>query len=271
MQITEIGLKKLSELICDDIGKYKYRTKKDLEFLFYGNLIDNKENFDFENNSRKNICLYLLKNIKNYDKLFKDICDSRNFTNETLQNEYIKELNYILNVDNIEVIKKGNTIITNFSKQIIDNIVESSLNNYSILTIEYIEENIEKTKKKILNNDFSGAITNSRTLLEQIIRDLCSEFNIEYDDKNLKKGFNNLKSKMNLNPEKYENDSFKKIITGLISCVDGICEVRNKFSDSHSRIYNPSKHHAKLCVNSVLTLSEFLVESYLYQKERGKI
>lgn len=268
MQIAEIGLQKLVALICDDTRKYRYRTKQDLVSLFYGNLIDNKENFDFENNSRKNICLYLLRNVKDYDKLFKEICDSRNFTPKELQNEYIKELNYILSIDNIEIIKNDNNIIT---LKIIDNIIESSLNNYSILTIEYIEENIKKAKKKISNNDFSGAITNSRTLLEQIIRDLCSELNIEYDDKNLKKGFNTLKNKLNLNPEKYENDSFKKIISGLFSCIDGISEVRNKFSDSHSRIYNPSKHHAKLCVNSVLTLSEFLVESYLYQKERGKI
>ncbi len=70
MQIAEIGLQKLVALICDDTRKYKYRTKQDLTSLFYGNLIDNKENFDFENNSRKNICLYLLRYIKDYDKLF---------------------------------------------------------------------------------------------------------------------------------------------------------------------------------------------------------
>lgn len=76
---------------------------------------------------------------------------------------------------------------------------------------------------------------------------------------------------MNLEPKKYDIDSFKKIINGLASSLDGVNEIRNKCSDGHSRKYNPEKHHAKLCANASLTISEFLVESYLYQKKIGKI
>lgn len=52
------------------------------------------------------------------------------------------------------------------------------------------------------------------------------------------------------------------MLSGLISVVDGIAEMRNKMSDSHARRQKPEKHHAKLAVNSAKTISEFLIESF---------
>ena len=267
MEITSIGIKKIAELICDDSQKYDYRTKKDLEGLFYGNVTN--DDFYQEDLSRKNFCIKALNRLLNLEKLLRNICDERNFKNEGLQREFIDELNMILNVDNINVEKIGRNIkISIFQNQ--DSIIKSDLPTQEILSIEYIDEQIGKAQEKILNSDYSGAITNARTLLEHIIRDLCSNMDIVYQESNPKKSFDELRKKMNLNPQNYEEEGFKKIITGLINSIDGIFEVRNKCSDSHSRRYNPSKHHAKLCVNGVLTVSEFLVESYLYQKREGK-
>lgn len=265
MKIATIGIKKLATLICDDNRKYYYRTLKDLEQLFYGNLTDII--FDAESLSRKDYCIQAIHKVKKLEKLLKDICDIRNFKAETLQKEFIEELNFILNEDNIKIEKNGIKINVLILDE--NSFVKNSLTTHSVLSLEYITENIKKAEEKVLNEDYSGAITNSRTLLEQIIRDLCNNYNIKYNDNNLKRNFDSLKKEMNLDPKNYKENGFLEIITGLSKCVNGIFEVRNKCSDGHSRIYNPSKHHAKLCLNSALTISEFLVESYLYQKKKN--
>ena len=123
-------------------------------------------------------------------------------------------------------------------------------------------------EKKIKDKDFSGAITNSKSLIEQIIRDLCNKLEVEFIDNDLGKAFKNIQIKMNLNPKNYELDGFKKILNGLVNIVTGIAEIRNKASDSHSRIYEPLEHHAVLCVNASITFSNFIFSSYIYQKEK---
>ncbi len=157
-------------------------------------------------------------------------------------------------------------------KELNGNLVEFEINEkHEILSKEYIEEYLVKMEKRIKDQDFSGVITNSKTLLEHIIRDLCKELEIEFNEKNIKKSFQDIQKKINLDPKEYTHDGFKKIITGLINIIDGMAEVRNKTSDSHSRVYNPSEHHAVLCVNASRTFASFIINSYLYQKENGKL
>lgn len=271
MKIASIGVEKIAELICDDKRKYLYRSLNDLENLFYGNTLNTEIFKENSNLSRKKICIKALNNIKDMEKLLKDISDIRNFKDESTQIDFINELNSILSVDELKVIKHGKKIKVDNKSPKQNTVIHSELFKQNILSTEYVNEQIKKAKEKIINEDYSGAITNARTLLEQIIRDLCVETGIKFQEDNLKKNFDELRKKMHLNPQNYEEDGFKKIISGLINSVDGIFEVRNKCSDSHSRKYNPNKHHAKLCINGVLTISEFLVESYLYQKKEGKI
>ena len=123
-----------------------------------------------------------------------------------------------------------------------------------------------KTENKLKDKDFSGAITNAKSLVEQVIRDLSTKLETDFIDNDLGKSFKNVQTKMNMNPKDYEHNGFRQILTGLIGIVSGIAEVRNKTSDSHSRIYNPSEHHAILVVNSARTICSFLVDSYKYQK-----
>ena len=269
MKLSKTGNSVLAALICDDNRLYKYRTYSELQTLFYGNY----EGECLEGN-RRSYCEFALNNIKDLEVLLKEISDYRNFekNSEIIQNEYIKKLNQILEGDNLKIEKKSksNLILIKINEAK-NNIIKSELKSKNILTLSYIEEQIEKIQKKIRSEDYSGAITNSKTLLEQVVRDLSTILKIEYLDNNFKKSFDNLRNKMNLEPKNYEIDSFKKIINGLASSLDGVNEIRNKCSDGHSRKYNPEKHHAKLCANASLTISEFLVESYLYQKKMGKI
>lgn len=58
----------------------------------------------------------------------------------------------------------------------------------------------------------------------------------------------------------------KQILQGLNSIVVGIGKLRTKASDSHAREYKPSEHHARLAVNSAMTFTAFIIESYHYQQ-----
>lgn len=268
MKLSKAGNSVLAELICDDQRIYKYRTLKELESLFYGNFDGN-----FSDGSRKDYCEFALNNIKNLEITLKEISDYRNFegNSEKIQNNFLEKLNLIIEGDGLQILKKTKSNLELLKVENLNSkkIVETNLKDIKILSSEYIREHIEKAEQKIQNDDFSGAITNAKTLLEQVIRDLSKELNIEYKESNFKNSFDNIREKMNLSPKNYEHEGFKKILSGLIVSVDGIMEVRNKCSDGHSRKYNPSKHHAKLCTNASLVVCEFLVESYLYQKRGG--
>ena len=62
----------------------------------------------------------------------------------------------------------------------------------------------------------------------------------------------------------------KPILQGLQQQIDGLYHFANKAGDRHSKLYKPSKHHAQLAVNVALTLCQFLLESYKYEKEHNQ-
>lgn len=263
MKISSIGCDVLANLICDDDIKYKYRTKAELETLFFGKV-------DFEEAkelTRKKFTIYCLSKTNNLEKILIDISDFRNFENNSrvIAKEFAEKINDIISVDGYKLIQglRGLYKIDTFEKE---KLVETKLHNkVEILSVKCIEEHLTKIDKKIKENDYSGAITNSRTLIEQVIKDLSEKLNVEYIGSDLNRSFSNIRKAMNLEPQNYEHDGFKKIIIGLINIIGGIAEVRNRVSDSHATIYKPSKHHAVLCANSAKTFCDFIVESYLYQ------
>ncbi|WP_083865224.1 abortive infection family protein [Neobacillus bataviensis] len=58
------------------------------------------------------------------------------------------------------------------------------------------------------------------------------------------------------------------MLQGLNSIVLGVSKLRTKASDSHSREFNPSEHLARLAVNSAMTFTFFVIESYFYQQSK---
>jgi hypothetical protein len=137
-----------------------------------------------------------------------------------------------------------------------------------ILSHKFIMENIEKTNSKIKNKDYSGAITNARSLVEHVLMELASRFEYEIKNKgDLLKLYNEVAKTMNLQAVNYDIDGFKQILSGLNSIINGISNLRNELSDAHARKYEPTKHHARIAINSAHTICEFLLDSYEHQKK----
>ena len=139
------------------------------------------------------------------------------------------------------------------------------------LTHLFIDEQIQKCERKISEDDFDGAITNARSLLEAVLVSLERELSSapeEYDG-DLIKLFRRVQKLLNLEPSRKDiSESLKQILSGLMSIVNGLASLRNKMGDAHVTTLRASRHHAKLAVNAAKTLADFLFETRAYQATR---
>jgi hypothetical protein len=139
------------------------------------------------------------------------------------------------------------------------------------LTQLAIDDNIRKCEEKLAQGDYSGAITNARSLVESVLIGIEREFDseaTEYDG-NLQALYKRVQKHLHLEPDRKDiSDSLRQILSGLVSVVNGLAAVRNKMGDAHSTSYRPSRHHAKLAVYTAVTLSDFLFETKNYQQAR---
>lgn len=203
--------------------------------------------------------------------LVEEAVDPRNFVNTGHDLELvISNLNKHLEFDGYQLMKSGP--VYRLKKLNSQTITSSLFASNSEINLVFIEEHLMKCDKKIFDSDFSGAITNARSLVENILLEL--EEKLQPPETKYNGDINKLYAKvyklMNLDPANKEiSDSTRQLFSGLISLVNGLSGLRNSASDAHGSKYNPCLHHAKLAVNSAKTISDFLVESYQYQKRKG--
>jgi hypothetical protein len=142
----------------------------------------------------------------------------------------------------------------------------------SFLTYNHIRDELKKCDIKILEHDYAGAITNARSLLEGVFKEIIFTITGEHpNSKNdLVKLSNDARKVLNLDPSKQEIvEPLKQVITGLASTVQGLGTIRNVVSDSHSRKYEPDAHHAILVVNASKTIASFIFGTFQYQQAKG--
>ena len=147
-------------------------------------------------------------------------------------------------------------------------IVTSSLTG---LSVALISEHIDKARAKINAGDNAGAITNSYTLVEGLLKEILHRHKITFNENegDIRALYQHVADCLNLNPKGESLESYlKAILQGLKSQVSGLYELANRASDRHARRYNPAPHHAKLAVNATFSLCEFLLDSVEYQQQR---
>lgn len=135
----------------------------------------------------------------------------------------------------------------------------------------FIDEQIQKAEKKIQEEDYDGAITNARSLLEAVLTQIESNLDPEppaYDG-DLPKLFKRVQKLLNLDPSKPDLEQpLKQVLSGLVSIISGLSGLSNKMGDRHVRIYKPSRHHAMLVCNTAKSACNFLFDTYVYQKAK---
>ena len=106
-----------------------------------------------------------------------------------------------------------------------------------------VAEHIAKANAKIEEEDFSGAITNAYTLVEQLIKLLLAEKSLDYKPTagDIRSLYKILRGPMRLDAADDGIDArLRPILDGLQKLVGGLYEVANSASDRHARKYKPS-------------------------------
>ena len=135
------------------------------------------------------------------------------------------------------------------------------------LSFEYIKQQIAKCNQKLSNGDYEGVITNSRSLIESVLLMVLEKTNTSYKYKgNLIKLYNKVSKLLAMQPSEYPNNSIRQILSGFISVINGLSNLRNTMSDAHGKIerhyYKPARRHAELSINAAKTISDFIYKSY---------
>ncbi|NEQ46277.1 MAG: abortive infection family protein [Leptolyngbya sp. SIOISBB] len=136
----------------------------------------------------------------------------------------------------------------------------------------FINEQVEKSERKIQDEDYDGAITNARSLVEAVLTQIESDLNPEppkYDG-DLPKLYKRVQKLLHLDPGRPDiNQSLKQVLSGLVNIIQGLSGLSNKMGDRHVRTYKPSRHHAILVCNSAKSVCNFLFDTYAYQREKA--
>lgn len=199
------------------------------------------------------------------------IVDPREFSKtEKNVEEAVALLNENLKYDGYEVVRDGHMFkVRELSAGRVK--LDASAHVPDELTQLTIDENIRKCETKLSEGDFSGAITNARSLIEAVLIGIEKDLDpgaATYDG-DLLKLYKRAQKLLNLEPDRKDiSDSLRQILSGLTSIVNGLAAMRNKMSDAHAATYRPSRHHAKLAVYAATTLADFLFETKNYQHQR---
>lgn len=132
---------------------------------------------------------------------------------------------------------------------------------------DFVKEQYEKIDRKIKEEDFSGVITNSRTLIECVIGDIYKRIiGIELEPLgNLQDGYKKIKILLRLNPDSTSNEAFKSILRSFVTIVDGLDRLSNQMGDRHRPFTKAERNYAVFCANSAKTFVNFLYGVLEYQ------
>lgn len=139
--------------------------------------------------------------------------------------------------------------------------------------IAFDENHINNTWQKALKRkyeDHEGAITMSRTLLEDTLNFIADERQIELrDNLDLHELYKKVSKELNMAPEQHHEKIFKQILGGANGIVNGLGSLRNKLGDAHGKKkaqIRPSERHSELAVNLAGSMAIFLYKTHK-QKE----
>lgn len=282
MKLSDYTVQKVGEFIAGDPEGWPYRRGLDLVEFFnkqgfrdvYGEGFPTRRVFAQEK-------VGALNGKSKLRDVFRELLDPRlwieltkNSSGAHTVEKCAAQLNELTTYDGYEIVRDGTFYkVRELAGAVIE--TEHRFEESDELNDLVIEEQILKCKEKIESGDYSGAITNARSLIEVV----CIKIEFELDpmhargnEGDLVKLFNRVRKLLNLDPSRQDiSDSLKQVLAGLSSIVNGLAAMRNKMSDAHGVAYKPSRHHAKLAVNSAKTLTDFLFDTMSYQVEKGNL
>ena len=128
---------------------------------------------------------------------------------------------------------------------------------------DYIKDISTRAIRDVESGEYDSAITKCRTLLEEVFCYVIEEKGEEPSEKgDIKKLYKQVKDLYNMHADAGIDKRINELLSGLEKIIDAIAEMRNKNSDAHGvgqKRINISEHHARLYVNSAMTLADFIL------------
>lgn len=201
-------------------------------------------------------------------KILEEFVDPRRYGgDEQVVDKIVADINQLIKYDGFGLIKKGSSYKV---ADIQGNFIEAE----TVIAIghEFVGEQIEKCQQKIATDDFNGAITNARTLCEAILIHIIEtiEKTEIKNDGNVINLWTRAKKALKLDLKKDEIPDFVfQILSGLDTTINGLAGLSNNAGDRHANKFNTKRHHAKLAVNSTMTICDFLIDVLNERKKNG--
>jgi hypothetical protein len=125
-----------------------------------------------------------------------------------------------------------------------------------------------------VEKDPPTAITAVSSILESLLKIYIDDNKVAEipNDQSLKPLWKLASKHLGLDPAAVEDDDLKKILSGMISLVDGIASLRTHTGSAHGqgrRSYRPQARHARLAVNASHTLVAFFIETWDERKRKA--
>ncbi len=266
MKLSEYSIQNLAK---GDCGFTRYLSGPNLVLLFnkYGFADVYEQGFP----SRWKYTEDNLREMNGKDSLrmlLEEILDPRRFYDTDLDvDAAVKSVNDCLKYDKYEV-----KSVDGFYKIYDSTGVIVQAETTKAIDHDFAREQIEKCNQKILTQDYGGAITNARSLVEAILIEIIEQLEdvkMKNDGK-LDNLWKRVKKLMKLNIEKTNMpDTIIQILSGLDSIIYGLAGLSNESSDRHATKFKVKMHHAKLAVNSATTICDFLLDSLSYQTNKS--
>ena len=132
-----------------------------------------------------------------------------------------------------------------------------------IIDRDYIIKLSERAMQDVVDGNYDSAITKSRTLLEEVFCYVIEKKGaIPTENGDIGKLYNQVKELYHMHQDKDIDKRINGLLSGLEKILSSIAEMRNKGSDSHglgSKRITIAEHHARLFVNSAMTMADFVL------------
>lgn len=268
MKISEHTLNHLAKAVCGDSGYTPYI--KGYELVIFFNKYGCNDTYEQGFPSRWKYTEDKLRELNDTDiirQIIEDIVDPRRFHGlEITVENAVEQINGFLKYDKIELKKIGDFYkLSDTTGTLIQPETAKGINH------NFINEQIEKCHKKIYDEDFNGAITNSRSLVEAVFIEIIERHEQKEikNDGDIENQWRQVKKIMKLEIEKSTlPDYVIQILSGIDTAIKGLAGLSNNAGDRHANKFNTKKHHAKLAVNLAMTIADFILESWNYQRQK---
>lgn len=269
MKLSELCIGHLAKEVCGDGGTTPYVKGYELVRLF--NKFGFNDTYEQGFPSRWKYTEDKIRELNGSDSLralIEEIVDPRRFHGLGVTVEgAVNSINSFLKYDKYELKLTGERYrILSTGGNLIQPETIQKINH------EFINEQVEKCRNKIVAEDYNGAITNARSMVEAIFIEIIERHGgkeVKNEGK-LENQWSQVKKIMKLEIDKSTlPDYVIQILSGIDTTVKGLAGLSNNAGDRHANKFNTRKHHAKLAVNLSMTIADFLIDSWNFQKEKS--